>query len=362
MRHPVDILTEINAFHARTEGAPSFTSAGPAHGAAPAPERFQNQPNPTPMNKRLPSSIAMTLGLIAMLTQGSVQAGQPLFGPTGKEAQPIVIEESAYQLQPIFTRHGHISEKFTLSTTVRGSRDVELQEAENFDSWGIDVEAVLPLFKRFQLRLNVPVYTNGHARLLPIPVVHRSGRVTIQNVENIRMSGYGGVFDFASVQLEGQFLTQEQHGVNMIASIGIARRIDPLHTNSVGLYNHAGEYYMGQIRADRKVNDWLTLVGHAGFRHYYISDDLNPAGQLDGNVFTHAEGFLAGVFDPWKSNIFPVLEIAFTGDLHKYNSVLIVPEIIWAVNTHLELKAAATIGACDDGERLGFRVQGVLRF
>ena len=71
---------------------------------------------------------------------------------------------------------------------------------------------------------------------------------------------------------------------------------------------------------------------------------------------------MAGVFDPWKTNVFPVLEVAFTGDLHKYNSVIVVPEVIWAVNTHLELKAGITVGLPDDGERIGFRVQGVVRF
>jgi hypothetical protein len=315
------------------------------------------------MNKPLASCMAMTLGLIALLPLSSVQAGQPFYGPTGKDAKPMLTpEEPAYQLQPIFTRLAKTSDKVTFSTTIRGSRDVELQEAENLDSWGVDADLVFPFLKRFQLRINVPAYTNGHARLLPTPVLLKSGRITTQPHDNIRLNGRGGVFDFPSLQLEGQFLTQEQHGVNMTASIGIAKMLDWLKTNSVGRYNHAGEYYIGQLRADRKMNDWLTLVGQLGVRYYYISDDLNPAGESDGDVFTHYEAFMAGVFDPWKSNVFPVLEVAFTGDLHKYNSVLAVPEVIWAVNTHLELKAGITVGLPDDGERIGFRVQGTLRF
>ncbi len=314
------------------------------------------------MQAPLASCIAITLGLIALLTPGSSQAGQPFYGPTGKEAIPILVEEPQFQLEPIITRHARISEKITVSTTIRGSRDVEVQEAENFDSWGVDAALVVPFFKRFQLRLNVPLYTNGHAYLLPTPVTGGSGVATTQKKDDIRFHGKGGVFDFASIQLEGQFLTQEQHGINMTASLGFAKMLDWLKTNSVGRYNHAGEYYIGQIRADRKMNDWLTLVGHLGVRYYYISDDLNPAGQSDGDVFTHYEAFMAGVFDPWKANVFPVLEVAFTGDLHKYNSVLVVPEVIWAVNTHLELKAGVTLGLPDDGERIGFRVQGVLRF
>jgi hypothetical protein len=110
------------------------------------------------------------------------------------------------------------------------------------------------------------------------------------------------------------------------------------------------------------MNDWLTLVGHFGIRDYYISDDLNPAGNDDGDKFTHYEIFLAGVFDPWKSHVFPVLEVAFTGDFGNYNSVLVVPEVIWAVNTHLELKAAVPFSVTTDGESVGVRVQAVARF
>jgi len=292
----------------------------------------------------------------------SVFAGAPLNSSHGKAVE-VAPEEPSYQLQPIFTRLARISDKITFSTTVRGSRNVDLQEAANLESWGIDAEVVFPFLKRFQLRVNVPIYTDGHAELLPIEVVHhRSGRITRQPTDRVEVSGYGGVFDFASVQLEGQFLTQEQNGINMTAAFGGAKITDPLQTNSVGKYNHAGEYYFAQIRADRKMNDWLTLVGHLGFRHYYISDDLNPAGNGDGDVFTHYEAFVAGVFNPWNSHVFPVLEVAFTGDLDHYNSVLVVPEVIWAVNTHLELKAGFPLGLSDDGERVGFRVQGVLRF
>ncbi len=39
------------------------------------------------MRKPLASSIALTLGLIALLSPGSNQAGQPLYGPTGKDTK-----------------------------------------------------------------------------------------------------------------------------------------------------------------------------------------------------------------------------------------------------------------------------------
>ena len=39
------------------------------------------------MHKPLATSIALTLGFIALLTPGANQAGQPLYGPTGKDDQ-----------------------------------------------------------------------------------------------------------------------------------------------------------------------------------------------------------------------------------------------------------------------------------
>ena len=43
------------------------------------------------MRKPLASSIALTLGFIALLTPGSNQAGQPLYGPTGKESKDKLV-------------------------------------------------------------------------------------------------------------------------------------------------------------------------------------------------------------------------------------------------------------------------------
>ncbi len=43
------------------------------------------------MRKPLASSIALTLGLIALATPGANQAGQPLFGPTGKESKETIV-------------------------------------------------------------------------------------------------------------------------------------------------------------------------------------------------------------------------------------------------------------------------------
>ena len=292
----------------------------------------------------------ITSALIACCTFAAVVCLAPAAGAAEEMAAKTETAKSEFELQPIFTRYAKISKKITFSTTFRAYRDAELQEAENLDALGVDADLVVPFLNRFQVRLNVPIYTTGEARLIKPP--H----------ENITVESHGGTFDFTSVQLEWQFLNQEDHGVNMLLSGGAGVPLERLNTSIYDQYNHKGQVALGQLRVDRRMNDWLTLVGHLGARYYFVSDDLNPAGNAAGDVFTLAEGFVAGVFNPWDNKIVPVLELAYTGDFGKYNSVLLVPEIIWPVSKHFELKAGGTFGLTSDGERIGARVQAVVRF
>ena len=288
--------------------------------------------------------------LIACCTFAAVHCLAPAAGAAGDAMAKTEPAKSQFELQPIFTRYARISKKITFTSTFRAYRDAELQEAENVDALGVDADLVVPFLKHFQARASVPIYTTGNARLIKQP--H----------ENLTLKGYGGTFDFASIQLEWQFLNQEAHGVNMLVSGGAGARLAWLSTSIGDYYNHLGKVALGQLRVDRKMNDWFTLVGHAGARYYFESDDLNPAGNDEGDIFTHFDGFIAGVFNPWDNKLVPVLEVLYSGDFGKYNSVTVVPEIIWPINKHFELKAGATFGLTSNGERVGARVQAVLRF
>lgn len=301
--------------------------------------------------------VCFTVSLIPEVGRG----GQPISPPGKTVEQPVAPD---FQLQPIFTRLAQTSTKITLNTTFRASRGVELQEADHVNSQGVDAELVVPFLKRFQLRIHVPICTEGDARLLPIPYVNKKLVTKTQPMDRVHFSGNSGVFDFASAYLEYQILTEEKSGLNLSVSGGIAERLDWLQTdNKISRkYDHSGHYYEVQLRGDKRVNDWLTVVGNLGFRHYFISDDLNPAGNEDGDVFSFYEAYLAGVFHPWNNNLYPVLEVVYNGDGGNYNSVLVAPELIWAVNSHLELKAAVPFSLTTDGESIGVRVQATARF
>jgi len=56
------------------------------------------------------------------------------------------------------------------------------------------------------------------------------------------------------------------------------------------------------------------------------------------------------------------VELVYAGDFGGYNSILVLPELIWPINTHFELKGGVTIGLTSDGESVGARLQAVVRF
>jgi hypothetical protein len=212
----------------------------------------------------------------------------------------------------------------------------------------VGVDLVVPLAKRFQIRFNLPFYTSGGARLVRPP--H----------DNISIWGFGGIFDFANIQGDWQFFREEDRGFNLSLSGGAGGPLRYLNTSLTDRYNHVGRVALGGLKFDRRFSDHFTLVANAGVRYYWESDDLNPTGGND--VFAHADLSVAGVFNPFHHTVYPVLELVYAGDFGGYNSILVVPEIIWPINTHFELKGGVTIGLTSDGESVGARVQAVVRF
>jgi hypothetical protein len=114
------------------------------------------------------------------------------------------------------------------------------------------------------------------------------------------------------------------------------------------------------LKLDRKLSDLLTILANFGVRYYWESDDLNPSG--GSNEFAQVDLSVAGIFNPFEGKLYPVLEVAYGGDFNRYNSILVVPEVIWPISRHFELKVGATFGLTSDGERIGARVQSVVRF
>jgi hypothetical protein len=268
--------------------------------------------------------------------------------------------EGEYQIQPIFTRYAETAKKITFNATARIFNDVQLQEADRFDGWGVDADLTMPIpyTKTFQLRLFWPFYTDGDARLID-PGHPDTGR-------RIDVRGYGGVFDFPNVQLEWQFLSESNnHAFNMAAYGGIGQSQRVLWTSTVDedVYNHKGNVGLFGLKADWRCGDEWRFVANGGGRYYFKSDDLNPGEtSTSGDDFFFADVSMAAIYHPWKCPVFPVAELVYQGDFTDYNSLLFVPEVIFGICKNFELKAGAPIGLTGDGESFGGRFQATARF
>jgi hypothetical protein len=266
--------------------------------------------------------------------------------------------EGEYQIQPIFTRYAETVKKITFNATARTFNDVQLQEADRFDGWAMDADLTIPIpfTKRFQVRVMWPFYTDGEARL--IDPGHRD------TGQRIDVHGYGGTFDFPNVQLEWQFLSETKNGFNasVYGGIGEAFRVLDTSTLSHDKYNHAGDYALFGFRGDWHYGEEWRFVANAGARYYFKSDDLNPAGTGSDDVFCLSDISVAAIYHPWACPVYPVAELVYNGNFSDYNSVLFVPEVIWAACRNFELKAGMTVGLTGDGESIGTRFQATVRF
>lgn len=264
--------------------------------------------------------------------------------------------EGEYQIQPLMTRYAETAKKVTFDATARIFRHVQFQEADRFDGWTVDMDLTVPIpgTERFQVRLYWPAYTEGRARLI------KPGQP--DQFRRINVDGYTGLFDFASAQLEYQMVTEKDRGYNfaLYGGAGTHTRVLWTSTLSRDRYNDQGNVGFGGLKLDWRHGDSLRFAANLGGRYYWVSDDLNPTQGSDG--FWLCDASAAAIFHPWKAPIYPAAELVYQGEFNKYNSLLFVPEVIVGINSHLELKAGASIGIIRDGENIGGRVQVTARF
>ncbi len=265
--------------------------------------------------------------------------------------------EGEYQVQPLFSRYAQTQRNWvTVNTTARVFNNVDLQEANSFDGWGIDADVTIrvPYVDHLQLRVFWPFYTEGKAEI--------SDPARKDYGQNIRIDGHGGALDFPNVELDYQFLSESNHGFNASfhGGLGEAQRVLDTTAADPDVYNHAGQYALFGLRGDWHVSEELRVVANLGGRYYWKSDDINPGGNFDEFGLADISG--AVIYHPWKAPVFPVAELVYQGDFSAYNSLLFVPEIIWASCKNFECKVGGVFGLTGDGESVGGRIQGTLRF
>ncbi|MGB5330417.1 MAG: hypothetical protein WBO58_19570 [Gammaproteobacteria bacterium] len=245
--------------------------------------------------------------------------------------------------------------------------DVELEEAEGFDGWTASVELVVPLesiSERMQLRFSLPFYTEGDARI--------ADDTKPNNGDKTDIDGYGGVYDFATLQFEHQWLETETSGYNAAYSVGFGTVLGPLDTDALDIdltepeaddetdpektdqMNHKGYVFLSGLKYDSPVAIFgreSQLLLNGGMRGYFYTDDLHPD---DKDYFIWADLKGAIVFGQLEDNVVPVLELTYLGDFGDFEEIFLNPEAIIPFSESASLKLGGLISLGDDGNQGGF--------
>jgi hypothetical protein len=274
----------------------------------------------------------------------------PLSHVHADEGASATKANSAHIPRPMITRLARTESAITLGAGIHYFEDVDLQEADSFDGYTVDLELVVPFLHRFQVWLYAPVYTEGEAKL-------RSA-----SHQEIDIRGNTGVTDFYSARLEYQFMNQSDNGFNMAVNGGVGTVIYGLETSIDDVYNHQGDVFLLGLKFDKDMNRTTTLAANLGIRYYWVSDDINPGGLSTSDEFVLVDMSAAAVFHPWKQPIFPAVELVYAGDFVDSNSLLLIPELMVALWSHVDLRAGLPVGLTSDGEQIGARAQVSVHF
>ena len=268
----------------------------------------------------------------------------------------MALQAADYSMQPIKTDPARIQEKIMLSFSWESFQGVELNEVEDFDGWTAATELVVPFMDKFQLRFNLPLRTEGDA-------VVKDDHWIVPGTD-IDVEGNGGVFDFITLTFEQQLFDERTHGYNLSYYLGggaVGYSLDttlPRPRSGTDSINHNGTVFMGGVKMDGE--RWgAKLLGNAGVRAYMRSDDLYPG---DSDEFYALDLKGAVIFGPWGNYVHPVLELTYLGDFSDLNQFSLLPELLFVVNPHLELKAGALVGLGGNGSEIGGQLEASIRF
>lgn len=251
---------------------------------------------------------------------------------------------------PMETRSAVAVDGPVVSAAIRSFTGVELDEAEDFDGWTASLEFAMPLFQASQLRVYLPVWTEGDATATFPDFI--AG-------DNLDIEGNTGVFEFATLEFQSQILSSAENHYELAWYAGAGYSLDYLQTTG-GLgdrYNHKGWQVNGGVRAegDSGLGRWFA---NAGYRYYPRSDDLNPG---HDDTFGLVDLRLANRFGGWNGNLYPVVELTYLGDFSDTNQLVLIPELLYAPTDSLGLKAGVSVGT-GNGNQFGGQLQVDLKF
>lgn len=280
---------------------------------------------------------------------------------------PLTASAVNSTLQPISTRFAQTQSSTSIELIGSTFTDLDLEEADDFDGWTASAEIVVPLetiSDHMQLRFLIPFYTDGDARI--------TDETKPDLGEKSDIDGYGGVYDFVSLQFEQQWLEVKTSGFNAAYTIGFGAVLVPLDTTALDidltdpepddvtdpeatdLMNHEGYVFLTGLKFDRPVSIFgqeSQLLLNAGVRGYVFTDDLHPD---DQNNFIWADLKEAIIFEQIWNHLVPVLELTYLGDFYDFNELLLKPQVIIPFNESASLKLGGMLSLSAEGNQGGF--------
>jgi len=263
-------------------------------------------------------------------------------------------------VEPLFTKSAKIYSDITIDTMIGYYNDRELEEIESIDATEVLFDVTIPIFKQTQIRLTLPVYTDGKGKYKHTGNI---GKNTGTNVDgkSVDINGNAGTYEFATISLEYQINDFASDGYNLLAYGGYGTRTSYLDTTYGDNLNHAGELVKIGLRYDSEFAQYNSnLFTTIEYRHYFDTDDINP-GNDEGTSFDiiNISGALI-----WTTNssLHPVVEVMYSTDLNNYHAFSIAPELIYSMNSAIDLKLGTPIGISSDADKYGVRFGLTARF
>ncbi|HHH13077.1 MAG TPA: hypothetical protein ENJ98_02475 [Thiolapillus brandeum] len=269
------------------------------------------------------------------------------------QVQPALAREP----EPMRTSQAAVGSGAEVRLWYEAFNGVELDEAEEFDGWSATAEASVSFGERYRLRLTYPFKTDGDA-------IIKEGQGYPPDTD-ITIEGNGGVYDFLTFTFEHQLFFAADRGYNLGYYLGGGTKADRLDTTKYNpedgrydFFNHTGSVFHGGVKFDR-VHGFGRVLANAGIRYYWSSDDIYPGGNKDSFLAVDLRG--AVVFQPWGA-VHPAVELTYLGDFSDFNQLTLLPELLWSVGDHVDLKAGATIGLGGTGSQYGGQAEIAVHF
>lgn len=251
----------------------------------------------------------------------------------------------------LYSRGAQIQKRPSVDLRVNWFEDALLEELRGFDGYQVNLDATWPLSPESQVRVVLPVYTEGDGTFFYDGVPRD---------EHLDLEGYGGTFEFPSIIYERRFReATAPGGWDMAYAFGLGSVIEPVDVYfgdiNVDRFNHSGyKAILGLMAENDGFAGASRFVGNATVEFYTDTDDLNPSdGGTNFQILTFSGALQYGA----QSGPQPAVELVYTTDLEEYDNLLLVPQVSARLGGDWQISAGVPIQVSGDGQEKGVNLK-----